>query len=171
MEIMFLDFLQSVRSGFLDSAMKFLSFLGNGGWIWIVSVLMLLCFKKTRKSGIYAASALLLEFILCNLILKNIFARPRPYAVNPEITLLIPPLSDFSFPSGHAGSSFAVAASLGFSGSGFFLPAVILAVGISFSRMYLYVHYPTDVLAGALLGIFSAWLSAAVLRNAAKFKK
>ena len=171
MEIMFLDFLQSVRSGVLDSAMIFLSFLGNGGWIWIVSVLMLLCFKKTRKNGVYAASALLLEFILCNLILKNIFARPRPYTLNPEITLLIPPLSDFSFPSGHAGSSFAVAASLGFSDSGFFLPAVILAVGISFSRMYLYVHYPSDVLAGALLGIFSAWLSAAVLRNVAKFKK
>ena len=164
-EIIFLDFLQSIRSDFLDRIMIILSTLGNLGAVWIISTALMLCFKKSRRGGLYSALAIAIEFIICNLILKNVFARPRPFTLNTSIAPIIKPPTDFSFPSGHAGSSFAAAAALKAAGSPFWLPAGILAALISFSRLYLYVHYPTDVIAGALLGIFSGWLSGAVLRR------
>ena len=98
--------------------------------------------------------------LLCNVLLKPLVARPRPYTHRPDIILLIKKLRDYSFPSGHAAASFAAASALAFSYCRHWRPAVVLAVLISLSRLYLYVHYPSDVLCGALLGILCGLIGA-----------
>ena len=112
--------------------------------------------------------SLLTELLLCNVILKPAAARPRPFEVNMGVRLLIEAPKDFSFPSGHTGASFAAAAALFFAGSRGWIPVGILAVLIGFSRLYLYVHYPSDVLAGALLGIAAGWFACRLVRKQAK---
>lgn len=152
-----LDFIQTnLRCGILDVAMPLVTKLGDGGIFWICCALILLAVPKTREIGVIMAVSLVLEAFCCNVILKPLVARIRPYEVNTGVQLLIPPPGDFSFPSGHTSASFASAAALFFGRSRFGIPAFVLAVFIAFSRLYLYVHYPTDVLAGALIGIISA---------------
>lgn len=143
--------------------MPLLTKLGDGGILWICCTVMLLLFRKTRKAGAAMAVSLALEVICCSVILKPLVARPRPYDVN-AVQLLIPPLSDYSFPSGHTGAAFAAASSLFFSKNRLWIPALVIAVLMGFSRLYLYVHYPSDVLAGALLGIMLGWLGTAVVK-------
>ena len=100
------------------------------------------------------AAALIIDLLLCNVLLKNFVARTRPYDVNTGIQLLVAKLRDYSFPSGHTAASFASAAALYFAGEKkLWKPALVLACLIAVSRLYLYVHYPTDVLAGILLGL------------------
>lgn len=157
----FLLFLQeSVRNPILDNLMIFITSLGNGGMIWIAATIVLLIPKKTRKAGIMSAVALLGSLIINNNIVKNIVQRPRPFVTFTDLQIIIPTPSEFSFPSGHTSSSFAAAAvfyrhlpkKLG-------LPAVILAGLIGFSRLYVGVHYPTDVIAGVLMGILLSYLA------------
>lgn len=143
--------------------MPLLTKLGDGGILWICCTVMLLLFRKTRKAGAAMAVSLALEVICCSVILKPLVARPRPYDVN-AVQPLIPPLSDYSFPSGHTGAAFAAASSLFFSKNRLWIPALVIAVLMGFSRLYLYVHYPSDVLAGALLGIMLGWLGTAVVK-------
>lgn len=158
-EFMILDFIQThMRNAFLDTLMPFITRLGNGGVIWIILTIVLLLFPKTRRTGVILAVSLGLESLFCNVFLKPLVARIRPFEVNTAVQLLIAPPSDFSFPSGHTGISFAAAAALYFGKNKLWIPALILAVIMAFSRLYLYVHYPTDVLAGAVLGIVSGWL-------------
>ena len=114
---------------------------------------------RTRKLGLVVTAALVLEAIPCNLILKPLVARARPFTVNPAVELLITKPTDFSFPSGHTSASFAVVSALFFRKERLWIPAGILAALIAFSRLYLYVHYPTDVLAGALVGILAGWIA------------
>lgn len=109
--------------------------------------------------------ALALEIVCCNVILKPFVARIRPCDVNTAVQLLIERPIDYSFPSGHTASSFAAASALYFSRKKLWIPAAVLAGMIGFSRLYLYVHYPTDVLAGALIGIMMGWIGY-VLANA-----
>lgn len=137
--------------------MPLLSGLDNGGAVWLVLTGLLLLFPKHRKAGIAILIALGIEVICCNLVLKPLVARIRPCDINTAIQLLIARPTDFSFPSGHTGSSFAAASALLFSHNKLWIPATILAVLIAFSRLYLYVHYPSDVLAGALIGIICGW--------------
>lgn len=161
LDIGFLLFLQeSVRTPILNSIMIFVTSLGNGGMIWIVATVLLMIPKKTRKVGITSAVALLLSLIINNNIIKNIVQRPRPFATFKELQIIVPIPSEFSFPSGHTASSFAAA-------SVFFrqlpkklgLPSVILAGIIGFSRLYVGVHYPTDVIAGVIMGILLSYLA------------
>ena len=105
------------------------------------------------------ALALVLGLLIGNLTLKPLIARIRPYDANPDVTLLIDRLSDYSFPSGHTLASFEAAAVLLLQYRAKAIPALVLALLIAFSRLYLYVHYPTDVLAGALLGVAFAFLA------------
>lgn len=170
----FLLFLQeSVRNPMLDSLMKFITALGNGGMIWIGATILLLIPKKTRKIGMMSAVALLGSLIINNNIIKNIVQRPRPFVTFTDLQIIIPTPSEYSFPSGHTSSSFAAAAvfyrhlpkKLG-------LPSVILAGLIGFSRLYVGVHYPTDVIAGVIMGILLSYLAeflVNLLRN--KLKK
>lgn len=161
-----LDFVQTyMRCDFLDMAMPFITGLGNGGILWIVCSLILVVFPKTRKAGIAMAVSLVLEVLCCNVLLKPFVARPRPCDVDTAVRLLIPRPEGFSFPSGHTGASFAAAAALFFEKKGMGTAAFILAALIGFSRIYLYVHYPTDVLAGALLGIMLGWLGNILVKS------
>lgn len=156
-ELKILDFIHRHFScGFLDAVMPIITKFGDGGIFWIAAALLFTIPKKTRKTGISMGAALLIGFIIGNLILKNSFARIRPYDLNAAIKpdMLVKTLSDFSFPSGHTLASFESATVLLIHDKRFGIPAVVLAVLIALSRLYLYVHYPTDVLAGAILGTF-----------------
>ena len=158
-ELSVLDNIQSyLRCDFLDATMPIISMLGNVGAIWIVCAVVLLVIPKTRKVGVVLAVSLAIEALCCNVILKPLVARIRPFDVNTAVQLLISPPTDFSFPSGHTGAAFAAASALFFSKNRLWIPSLVLAILIAFSRLYLYVHYPTDVLGGILLGILSGWL-------------
>ena len=158
-ELSFLDNIQSyLRCDFLDAVMPVITTLGNGGVIWIVCAVVLLLIPKTRKIGVVLAVSLAIEALCCNVILKPLAARIRPFDMNTAVQLLISPPTDFSFPSGHTGAAFAAASALFFCKNRLWIAALVLAILIAFSRLYLYVHYPTDVLGGIMLGILSGWL-------------
>lgn len=172
MELRFLDFLQTIHTPLLDKILAFITSLGNAGIIWIVLAVVLLILPKTRKAGIIVAAALLVDLILCNLILKNLVARVRPYDVNTAIAILIKKPLDFSFPSGHTAASFAAMTALFLTKmKKAWIVALILAVLIAFSRLYFYVHYPTDVLGGIVVGILSGVIGYAIVEKLDKRRK
>lgn len=145
--------LEHLHTEFLDKYMVFITSLGNSGIIWIAITFLLLLNKKTRPCGIVLAIALSLEFTICDGILKNVFKRPRPFEHFDEVKMLVKKPRSYSFPSGHTMSSF-TAATVIFS---FYkkqsIAAFLLAAMIGFSRIYLFCHYPSDVVTGAVLGI------------------
>lgn len=143
-------------SPLLDSFMPAITSIGNAGCIWIVLCLILLLSKRHRKYGFMLAGALILCLLIGNVGLKPLIARERPFNFNDAITLLISTPLDYSFPSGHTMSSFASAAILYYMNKKVGIAAYVLASVIAFSRLYLYVHYPSDVLAGVLIGILIA---------------
>ena len=172
MELQFLDFLQTIHTPFLDKTFAIITSLGNAGIIWIVLAVVLLILPKTRKAGIVLTAALLMDFVLCNLILKNLVARVRPYDINTAITILIKKPLDFSFPSGHTAASFAAMTALFLAKmKKAWIAALILAILIAFSRLYFYVHYPTDVLGGIVVGILSGVLGYAIVEKLGKLRK
>ena len=157
----FLLFLQeNIRNPILNPIMIFITTLGDGGFIWIVATIALLIPKKTRKVGVMSAAALLGSLLINNNLIKNLVQRPRPFVTFTDIQILIPTPSEFSFPSGHTSSSFAAAAvfyrhlpkKIG-------IPMVVLAGLIGFSRLYVGVHYPTDVIAGVIMGILLSYMA------------
>ena len=166
----FLLFLQeSVRNPVLNRMMIFITSLGDWGIIWIVATLVLLIPKKTRKVGLMSAAALLGSLIINNHIIKNLVQRPRPFVTFTDIQILIPTPSEFSFPSGHTASSFAAAAVFyRFLPKQLGIPAVVLAGLIGFSRLYVGVHYPTDVLAGMLMGVLLSYMAEFVVNFCGK---
>ncbi|GAA0797212.1 phosphatase PAP2 family protein [Faecalicatena orotica] len=149
---------QYLRHDWMTPFWKFITSLGNAGWFWIVLSIVLLLFKRTRKIGITAIIALAIGALITNVALKNLVARIRPYEVVDGLRLLIERQRDYSFPSGHTCASFAAAlVYYKMAPRKWGIPAVILASLIAFSRLYVGVHYPSDVLAGLLIGIFAAW--------------
>ena len=158
-ELQFLNLIQEIRTTFLDVFMSNVTKLGNVGFIWILLTIILLVIPKTRKSGVILAAALIVDLILCNVILKPLVARIRPFDVNTAIQLIIAKPQDYSFPSGHTAVSVASVVALYLAGEKrLWKIALILACFIAFSRMYLYVHYPTDVLGGAVVGVISGYI-------------
>lgn len=148
-----LDWIQAhLRGPFLDAAMPVVTLFGNAGLVWIVLTVIFLCNRKRRACGIAMAAGLTGGLLVTNLLLKNLVARPRPCWIRPDVSMLVPVPTDYSFPSGHATSCFCCAVILMHCDRRFGVPALILAAAISFSRLYLYVHFPSDVLAGALIG-------------------
>lgn len=148
-----LFFFQDLHFPLLDKIMVFITNLGNIGFIWFVVAAILLSTKKYRKYGFILCISIFASAFVGNLVLKPFFERPRPCSAFPEIPLLIKTPDAFSFPSGHATSSFAAATILFFSNKKLGIAGFVLAALISLSRVYLFVHYPTDVFFGALLGI------------------
>lgn len=167
---------EAVRNPILDPVMKVITTLGNAGILWIVLTVLLLIFPKTRRIGWMSACALLFSLLINNILLKNLVARTRPYYVVEGLIPLIKKPTEFSFPSGHAGSSFASACVLYRRlPKKFGVPILILAVLISFSRLYVGVHYPSDVLAGALTGWICSrlgeWIAGLVERRSLSKKE
>ena len=158
-EIQILDFLQNFRTPAGDAVIPLITKLGDKGIIWIILAAVLLLIPKTWRTGVILTAALCVDLILCNGILKNLFARVRPFDVNTSVQLLIPKPADFSFPSGHTAASFSSAAALFFAGEKkLWKPVLALAVVIAFTRLYLYVHYPTDILGGMAVGTAAGYL-------------
>lgn len=155
-EFALLDSISGLKTEYLDKLMVFFTLLGENGFLWIVLSLVLICFQKTRKIGICVAIALVLDLLLVNITIKPLVARPRPFALKPDIELLINTPKDFSFPSGHSAASFAAAASVFFFNKKWGSVLLGVASVIAFSRLYLYVHYPTDVLGGIICGLLAA---------------
>ena len=151
-------FLQEhVRSELWTPFWTGITFLAEGGWMWIVLSLALLIPRRTRTTGITALISMAVGFLFTNLILKNLVARIRPYDAIDALTILVSPLRDYSFPSGHTTVSFSCAMVLFLTlPRRYGIPALVPAVLIAFSRLYVGVHYPTDVLGGMLIGIFAA---------------
>ncbi|WFR57198.1 phosphatase PAP2 family protein [Anaerocolumna sp. AGMB13025] len=148
--------LEHFHTPLLDKIMIVITTLGNSGFIWLIIAALLLIPKKTRYIGIFLFLALCTEYLLGDMFLKPLIARPRPFIRFPEIDLLIKRPGSFSFPSGHTMSSFTAATVIFWANKRAGISAYILAVLIGFSRLYLFCHYPTDVLSGAVLGTLTA---------------
>lgn len=148
----------NIKCAFLDAVMPIITKFGDGGVFWILVAVVLVCLPKHRRAGLGMGIALLLGVLVCNVTLKPLIARPRPYDYQlanfgQTISLLISAPRDFSFPSGHTLASFESATVLLLYDRRFGIPAAVLAVLVAFSRLYLYVHYPTDVFCAMVLGI------------------
>lgn len=158
------NFIQEhLSSPLLDKIFTFITHLGDAGILWIALAVILLCFRKTRKVGIVMGMALIFGMIFGNITLKNIFQRPRPFdtpgALLDGDSLLIPRPGEYSFPSGHTTSSFAAAMGIFLFNKKWGTPALVMAALIAYSRLYVYVHFPTDIIGGILLGTACALLA------------
>lgn len=159
MEIEILNMVQGMRTSLLDVFMSNITKLGNAGIVWIVLTIVLLFIPKTRKSGLILAVALIVDLILCNGILKPFIARTRPFDVNTAIQLIVAKPHDYSFPSGHTAASFTAVMALYLAGEKkMWKVSLVLACLIAFSRLYLYVHYPTDILGGIVTGAIAGYI-------------
>ena len=160
----------NLKCGFLDFLMPLITLLGDAGIFWILCSVVMILIPKTRKTGLSMGISLLIGLLVCNVTLKPLVGRIRPYDYQmqhfqKEIILLVEGLHDYSFPSGHTIASFEAATALLIGNKKLGIPAMILAVLIAFSRLYLYVHYPTDVLASIVLGIGIAFLGTFLVKK------
>lgn len=187
----FLLYIQEyIRSDFLNPIMKVLTHSGDKGILLIVLILALLFIPRTRAIGIMSTMSIAIEALLNNVLLKNLIARTRPYDEIEGLVNLVGKQSDYSFPSGHTGAAFAVAGAMlvvalfglpmiAKTGEfkredpslSFKLVSVLLimyATLLAFSRMYVGVHYPTDVLCGLLLGLLTSAVAYLIYQVAIK---
>lgn len=150
-----IEFLQTHAAPVPDVFFAAITHLGDGGIFWIILAVALICFKKTRRCGVMMGAALICGLIIGNGALKNLIARDRPFIQDPVLQnyLLISPPSGFSCPSGHTLASFECAAVIFMNNKKWGTAALVLAALIGFSRIYLCVHFPSDVLFGLALGI------------------
>lgn len=168
-EIQILKFVQETFScDFLDAIFKFVSYIGNKGAIWIVCALILCIFKKTRKAGIISAISLIFCLTIGNMTLKPLIGRMRPYEFDTSLKVIIPLLKDASFPSGHTMAAFAFCHSTAKIYKKYRIPLYALAVFMGLSRIYLCMHFPTDVIFGAFFGILFAIASQKIYELIAK---
>lgn len=159
MDLAILHWMQSTLANpFLDTMFSFITKLGEHGAIWIVIAVILICTKKNRVWGITMVIAIGCTWLLGEHVLKFLIARPRPFIEDPTLTLIIAPPSGYSLPSGHSSSSFCAATVLSFArlNKGWKAGGWVLAALIAFSRVYLCVHNPSDVIAGAAFGVLIA---------------
>ena len=152
-EFTILDMIQGFRTSVFDNFILLITSLAS--YVWYILIIGFLLNKPTRKLGVILAVAMILQYLVNGGVLKNLFARVRPCNVDTTVELLVKRPKGFSFPSGHSAAAFcAVGVLYGAKIKRLLLPSFILACLIAFSRLYLYVHFPTDVLAGALCGFF-----------------
>jgi undecaprenyl-diphosphatase len=153
-ELKILDFIQeNIKCAVLDFLMPLITLFGEDGIFWIAVAAIMLIFKKTRKTGFMMGVALLLGFLIGNMTLKPLIARVRPYDMpGVNVEMLVDHLGDKSFPSGHTLACFEAATVLLIRDKRLGILAMVIAVLVGLSRLYLYVHYPSDVLTGIVLG-------------------
>lgn len=156
-EFQILYTLQELHTPLIDGLMVFITSLGDHGWFWLLMGVLLFSFPRTRLLGGCMLISIAAGFLLGNVLLKNIAARQRPCWLDPSVKLLVRVPGDFSFPSGHSLVSFEGAVCIFLFNRKWGIPALMLAVLIAFSRLYLFVHFPTDVLAGIVMGTAIAW--------------
>ena len=181
MELQILHWFGSIHNPVLNPIMYFFTCLGNAGIFWILLALALLTVlpKKYRKVGLTMAIALILSLIMCNGVMKNFYHRVRPFVTDPtlqetELYGIFATIHDWSFPSGHTSASFAAAVAMfmGYKKEG--TGALIIAALVSISRLYLTVHYPTDVLAslilGSLYGVIAYFITVALFNKFPKIR-
>ena len=137
----------------MDKLMIFVSTIGDNGAIWICIAFLLMLTKKYRPIGLMITGALFLCLLIGSVTLKPYFGRIRPFHVFTDVTLLIKGPTGFSFPSGHTMTSFASATVIFLKNKRWGIWAITLASLIAFSRMYLFVHYPSDIVVGLIIGI------------------
>lgn len=153
-----LYWLQDHRTPWLDRMMTAITSLGNAGIFWILLGVVLIMMVKTRRIGISMLISIAVGAVIGNLLLKNMIARERPCWIDTQVILLIQNPGDYSFPSGHTMVSFEGAVSILMHKRRWGIAALILAALIAVSRLYLFVHFPTDVLFGAVIGTIIAVL-------------
>ena len=157
---------ENLRMPVLNEIMCFITRLGDKGYIWIAFAIVMLLFKRTRRAGAVCAAALLLSLLVTNITLKNIIQRIRPYEVINSLKILVDAEHSFSFPSGHSSSSLAAGwAMFRTLPKKWGVPALALGIVIALSRMYVGVHYPTDVLGGVIIGVTVAELAILICRK------
>lgn len=166
-----------LRSDFLDPIVKCITHSGDHGYLWIALLIILFCIPKTRKAALIGAATLILTFVVTNLCLKPLIGRTRPYEVIEGLTRIIEKQSDRSFPSGHTANSMAVGVSLWLVSRKYdYFPkaagwaVLIWSVLVGLSRLYVGVHYPTDVLGGAIIAIVNAILVLGIYKKLQKRK-
>lgn len=158
-DLSILDWIQAnLRCGFLDTCAVILSYITTSGIIWIVLGVVLLFFRKTRAVGIILLASLLTVFLTGDLLLKHVVNRPRPFTVNTDIVLIFKAPAGASFPSTHSAIAAAATTVLLAKKREIGYVALVLTICIAFSRMYLYFHYPTDVICGLILGVLCGLL-------------
>lgn len=156
---------ENIRNDSATVFWEFMTDLGNTGLLWIFMALFLLLRKKTRQTGLAASLAIAINTVISNGILKLWVARPRPFLTYTDLTPMIPPPTDFSFPSGHTSCAFAVAFVLyEYLPKRYSIPILAVAAFIGLSRLYLGVHYPSDVLAGVLIGFAVAKIAVRLIQ-------
>ena len=153
-EYAFLDWIQAnLASPWLDAVMKFITYLSDGGAIWVAAAIVMLVIPKYRRYGVVLSVVIVSGAVLNSLVLKPVIGRVRPFVGLEDIMLLITPPGDASFPSGHTLVSVSSAIVILRANKKLGIAALVLASLIAFSRMYLYVHFPTDIIAGVVLAI------------------
>lgn len=155
---------EHMKNDVLDYLMRGITFLSNSGWIWILCAVILLSIKKYRSYGYALATGLVLCFLIGNVTLKPLIARTRPYDFYEDFNLIVNALHTFSFPSGHTYTAFCGATVLFSVNKKIGYAALSLALLTAFSRLYLLVHYPSDVLAGAVMGVALGFISIRCVR-------
>lgn len=156
-----MDYIQShCHNAVTDAIFPAVTYLGESGVFWILTALLLVLLGRRsgwRNTGWTMLFAMLLGLLIGEAAIKNIVCRPRPFQCSPsDMPLLIPPPGGWSFPSGHSCASFAAATAVFLRDRRWGAAALLLAALIAFSRVFLFVHFPTDVLAGAALGVLCA---------------
>lgn len=155
-EMDFLRFIsENFHNEFADAFMLAVTSLGNYGFIWILLCCVLIMFSKTRKTGICMAVSLIIVFVSVNVVFKPLFDRARPFEISPEIakSIIIALPQDGSFPSGHTAAAFAAGRAAFTSGKKAGAVVMLCAFVMGISRLYFAVHFPTDVVGGALWGM------------------
>jgi len=146
---------QQMANTTLDFVMPWATRLGNGAIIWLIIMALLYWFggREGRKAAVLGLVSLIISHLLVDYLIKDLIARPRPFLELSQARVLVTPPTSFSFPSGHSSHGFAVATTWIGLRHRLGIPALILAALIAFSRIYVGVHYPLDVLGGLVVGV------------------
>ena len=170
-ELSVLDAIQeAIAHPSADALLLAVSRLGDFGFIWIAVSLGFAVFVQTRRAGISMLVSLLFGYLVCNLTMKPLFERLRPCDLVDGMSLIACP-PDFSFPSGHTTSAFAAATALAIFYPRLGIPALLFAALMAFSRLYLFVHFPSDIAAGAIIGSLCAWAACLLVKRLYPQKK
>ncbi len=163
------NLVESVSCPFLDFMMVFFTKLGDAGVLWIAASVIMLFIKRYRKIGVLSLVSLVVCFLLGTYGIKPLVGRVRPYEGIEGLRLIVPPLSDFSFPSMHTATAFSCAVVFCKGGKWLGVSAVAISAIIGVSRVYLHMHYASDVIAGAVFGTLIAfvvmWFSKLISRK------